>query len=166
MAITSGLLDVTIDGARGILFSITGGSDLTLFEVNEAAAIIKDSAHQECNLIFGAHIDESMGDEVHITVIATGFERSRLETTMKEAGTSAHPSDDAALPQAFRQSNVPMYEDVEVQASSSESAAASSGGSALPVQRSRLAPPSPPQEDPRTYDNIDPKNTELPAFLA
>ena len=86
LAITSGLLDVTIDGARGILFSITGGADLTLFEVNEAAAIIKDSAHPECNLIFGAHIDESMGDEVHITVIATGFERSRLETTMKEAG--------------------------------------------------------------------------------
>ena len=94
-AITSGLLDVTIDGARGILFSITGGSDLTLFEVNEAAAIIKDSAHPECNLIFGAHIDESMGDEVHITVIATGFERSRLETTMKEAGRLAHPPDDA-----------------------------------------------------------------------
>jgi len=110
LAITSGLLDVTIDGARGILFSITGGSDLTLFEVNEAAAIIKDSAHPECNLIFGAHIDESMGDGVHITVIATGFERSRLETTMKEAGalpirqTSSLPQ-----PPAVKRS---IYEDV------------------------------------------------------
>jgi cell division protein FtsZ len=76
-AISSGLLDVTIDGARGILFNITGGSDLSLFEVNEAAAIIKESAHPDCNMIFGAQIDESMGDEVRITVIATGFEQSR-----------------------------------------------------------------------------------------
>jgi len=77
-AISSALLDVTIDGARGILFNITGGTDLSLFEVNEAAAIIKESAHPEVNLIFGAQIDESMGDEVRITVIATGFETSRV----------------------------------------------------------------------------------------
>lgn len=81
-AISSGLLDVTIDGARGILFNITGGSDLSLFEVNEAAAIIKESAHPEVNLIFGAQIDENMGDEVRITVIATGFEQSRVKTRM------------------------------------------------------------------------------------
>lgn len=78
LAISSGLLDVTIDGARGILFNITGGSGLSLFEVNEAAAIIKESAHPEVNLIFGAQIDENLGDEVRITVIATGFEPSRV----------------------------------------------------------------------------------------
>jgi cell division protein FtsZ len=76
-AISSGLLDVTIDGARGILFNITGGPNLSLFEVNEAAAIIKESAHPEVNLIFGAQIDENMGDEIRITVIATGFEQTR-----------------------------------------------------------------------------------------
>lgn len=76
-AISSGLLDVTIDGARGILFNITGGPNLSLFEVNEAAAIIKESAHPEVNLIFGAQIDENMGDELRITVIATGFEQTR-----------------------------------------------------------------------------------------
>jgi cell division protein FtsZ len=81
-AISSALLDVTIDGARGILFNITGGGDLSLFEVNEAAAIIKESAHPEVNLIFGAQIDENMGDEVRITVIATGFEQSRVKTRM------------------------------------------------------------------------------------
>jgi cell division protein FtsZ len=81
-AISSGLLDVTIDGARGILFNITGGPDLSLFEVNEAAAIIKESAHPEVNMIFGAQIDEGMGDEVRITVIATGFEQSRVKTRM------------------------------------------------------------------------------------
>ncbi|TVR24796.1 MAG: cell division protein FtsZ [Anaerolineaceae bacterium] len=81
-AISSGLLDVTIDGARGILFNITGGTDLSLFEVNEAAAIIKDSAHPEVNMIFGAQVDDNMGDEVRITVIATGFEQSRVKTRM------------------------------------------------------------------------------------
>ena len=83
-AISSGLLDVTIDGARGILFNITGGADLSLFEVNEAAAIIKQSAHPDVNLIFGAQIDENMGDEVRITVIATGFEQSRVKTRMDQ----------------------------------------------------------------------------------
>ncbi|MBN1640566.1 MAG: cell division protein FtsZ [Anaerolineae bacterium] len=73
-AISSKLLDVTIDGARGILFNVTGGPDLSLFEVNEAAEIIRQTAHPEVNIIFGAVIDEAMGDEVRITVVATGFD--------------------------------------------------------------------------------------------
>lgn len=84
-AISSALLDVTIDGARGILFNITGGPDLSLFEVNEAAAIIKESAHPEVNLIFGAQIDEAMRDQVRITVIATGFEQSRVGRKLDSA---------------------------------------------------------------------------------
>jgi cell division protein FtsZ len=75
-AISSNLLDITIDGARGILFNVTGGSDLSLYEVNSAAAIIKETAHPEVNLIFGAVIDPNMGDELRVTVIATGFARS------------------------------------------------------------------------------------------
>lgn len=75
-AISSQLLDITIDGARGILFNVTGGPDMTLFEVNQAAAIIKETAHPDVNLIFGAVIDPNMGDEIRITVIATGFERA------------------------------------------------------------------------------------------
>ncbi|MDH5507979.1 MAG: cell division protein FtsZ [Anaerolineae bacterium] len=81
-AITSELLDITIDGARGILFNVTGGSDLSLFEVNTAAAIIKETAHPDVNLIFGAVIDPNMGDEVRITVIATGFERTGVPRRM------------------------------------------------------------------------------------
>ena len=73
-AISSRLLDITIDGARGILFNVTGGPDLSLFEVNEAASIIKQTAHPNVNLIFGAVIDDKMGDEIRITVIATGFD--------------------------------------------------------------------------------------------
>ena len=75
-AISSQLLDITIDGARGILFNVTGGTSLTLFEVNQAAAIIKETAHPDVNLIFGAVIDPKMGDEIRITVIATGFDRA------------------------------------------------------------------------------------------
>lgn len=74
-AMNNTLLDVTIDGARGILFSITGSQSMTLHEVNVAAAIIKESAHPDVNLIFGATIDEEMGDEIRMTVIATGFDR-------------------------------------------------------------------------------------------
>jgi cell division protein FtsZ len=75
-AISSQLLDVTINGAHGILFNVTGGSSLSLYEVNQAAAIIKETAHPDVNLIFGAVIDDKMGDEVRITVIATGFDQA------------------------------------------------------------------------------------------
>ena len=82
-AISSNLLDITIDGAHGILFNVTGGPDLTLFEVNEAAAIIKETAHPDVNLIFGAVIDPSMGDEVRITVIATGFDQAPMRSRLR-----------------------------------------------------------------------------------
>ena len=73
-AIASSLLDVTIDGARGILFNVTGGPELSLYDVNEAAEIIRRTAHPEANIIFGAVISEELADQIHITVIATGFD--------------------------------------------------------------------------------------------
>lgn len=75
-AVNSQLLDLSIDGAKGVLFNIKGGEDLTLFEVNDAAEIIRRMVDPEANIIFGAAIDESMGDMVQITVIATGFDAS------------------------------------------------------------------------------------------
>jgi cell division protein FtsZ len=83
-AISSQLLDITIDGARGILFNVTGGPDLTLFEVNQAAAIIKETAHPDVNLIFGAVIDPEMGDAIRVTVIATGFERTGMPRSVMQ----------------------------------------------------------------------------------
>jgi cell division protein FtsZ len=74
-AITSPLLEASIEGARGMVLNIAGGSDLGLFEVNEAAEIIHAVAHPDANIIFGAVIDDNMGDEVRVTVIAAGFER-------------------------------------------------------------------------------------------
>jgi cell division protein FtsZ len=90
-AVSSRLLDITIDGARGILFNITGGPDLSLFEVNEAASIIKQTAHPDVNLIFGAVIDEKMGDEVRITVVATGFDGANARPRAARAAREAHP---------------------------------------------------------------------------
>jgi cell division protein FtsZ len=77
-AISSQLLDITIDGARGVLFNVTGGPNMTLFEVNQAAAIIRETSHPDVNMIFGAVIDPNMADDIRITVIATGFERSSM----------------------------------------------------------------------------------------
>jgi cell division protein FtsZ len=74
-AISSPLLEASIEGARGVLLNIAGGSDLGLFEVNEAASIISEAAHPDANIIFGAVVDDTLGDEVRVTVIAAGFDR-------------------------------------------------------------------------------------------
>ena len=84
IAISNQLLDVTIDGARGILFNVTGGDNLKLSEVNQAAALIKETAHPDVNLIFGAVIDESLGENLRITLIATGFEGQSLSGVMSK----------------------------------------------------------------------------------
>ncbi|GAA2732180.1 cell division protein FtsZ [Pedococcus aerophilus] len=74
LAISSPLLEASIDGAHGVLLSIQGGSDLGLFEINEAARLVQEAAHPEANIIFGAVIDDALGDEVRVTVIAAGFD--------------------------------------------------------------------------------------------
>ena len=74
LAIASPLLEASIDGAYGVLLSIAGGSDLGLFEIHEAAALVSQAAHPEANIIFGAVIDDALGDEVRVTVIAAGFD--------------------------------------------------------------------------------------------
>src|ERR671915_473435 len=86
-AISSPLLEASVDGARGVLLNISGGSDLGLFEVNEAAEVIASAAHQDANIIFGAVIDDALGDEVRVTVIAAGFDR----TTEQAAADSGRP---------------------------------------------------------------------------
>jgi len=78
MAISSPLLEASIDGAHGVLLSIQGGSDLGLFEINEAAQLVANSAAPDANIIFGAVIDDALGDEVRVTVIAAGFDESMI----------------------------------------------------------------------------------------
>ena len=94
-AISSPLLEeVAIKGARGVLINITGGPDLTLHEVNEAASCIQEEADEDANIIFGAVIDESMGDEVRITVIATGFGESATTSRIVPAAAPIETADD------------------------------------------------------------------------
>ena len=76
-AISSPLLETTVAGATGVLLNVTGGPDLGLFEIDEAAGIIRQAAHDDCNVIFGAVIDEEAGDTLRVTVIATGFDGRR-----------------------------------------------------------------------------------------
>ena len=98
-AISSPLLEASIEGATGIILNITGGEDLGLFEVNEAAEIVHDAAHQEANLIFGSVVDESYGDRVTVTVIATGFDQ-RLVNQRRAERPSALDLDDDVAPSA------------------------------------------------------------------
>ncbi|MCL2552586.1 MAG: cell division protein FtsZ [Actinomycetia bacterium] len=100
MAISSPLLEASIDGARGVLLSISGGSDLGLFEINEAAQLVSEAAHPEANIIFGAVIDDALGDEVRVTVIAAGFDGGQPPTKGsrdKNVGTYAS-RDDSPVP--------------------------------------------------------------------
>ena len=137
-AVTSRLLDVTIDGARGILFNVTGGPDMSLYEVNLAASIIRETAHPDANLIFGAVVDESMGDELRITVIATGFEGVSLTRRQVLEQHYGHPR-----PQQVQQpQQAPQTTRSEVS-----------------VESQTAAAPEPVQ--PR----FAPNNLEIPAFL-
>ena len=96
MAVSSPLLEASIDGAHGVLLSISGGSDLGLFEINEAAALVSQAAHAEANIIFGAVIDDALGDEVRVTVIAAGFDGGMPKRRdQSPAGTAARRGPDA-----------------------------------------------------------------------
>lgn len=91
-AISSPLLETTINGATGVLLNITGGPNLTLFEVNEAADQVKQAADPDANIIFGAVINEELGDEVRITVIATGFDKPMSEREIKKEKINTNPT--------------------------------------------------------------------------
>ena len=144
-ALSSRLLDVTIDGARGILFNVTGGPNMSLFEVNEAAAIIRETAHPDANMIFGAVIDETMGDEMRVTVIATGFERdsgSRRQLLQRQYG---NPRDAVRRPEPRR------------------SEAAPAPPPAVPEPAPQPVDAQVPDRDRRA--RFSPDNLEIPAFL-
>jgi cell division protein FtsZ len=135
-AISSRLLDVTIDGAQGILFNITGGPNLSLYEVNIAASIIRETAHPDANMIFGAVIDENMGDELRITVIATGFERAQTRRQMMQRMESALSRD-----QQGREAPGAQTRHAEV-----------------------LRAEAPPEPEP-AHARFSPNNLDIPAFL-
>ena len=87
------MLRSEIDGAHGVLLSISGGSDLGLFEINEAAQLVAEAAHQEANIIFGAVIDDALGDEVRVTVIAAGFDGGTPRRAVPAPARRTEPAD-------------------------------------------------------------------------
>jgi len=105
-AVSSPLLEASIEGARGVLLSIAGGSDLGLFEINEAAGLVADAVHPDANIIFGAVIDDALGDEVRVTVIAAGFDggepmlRDATKPALLKETPAASAETPASAPQA------------------------------------------------------------------
>ena len=144
-AISSPLLEASIEGAHGVLLSISGGSDLGLFEINEAARMVSDAAHPDANIIFGAVIDDTLGDEVRVTVIAAGF--------------------DGGTPPARRTQPVTkrIAEETPLAAAVAAKQSASSESAEIPVTP---APPKRPVQQPRTivFDDAG-DDLDVPDFL-
>jgi cell division protein FtsZ len=174
MAISSPLLEASIDGARGVLLSISGGSDLGLFEINEAAQLVSEAAHPEANIIFGAVIDDALGDEVRVTVIAAGFDggqppsknRDKVLGSYGGNGGKDEPSTatratppgtepDPVNPAFGGLGSVPVREDGD-RATADPS----------PVGEIHSSPPSAPQVPPaRPYQDSQAEELDVPDFL-
>jgi len=118
LAVESPLLEASIEGAHGVLLSIQGGSNLGIFEINDAAQLVKEAAHPEANIIFGTVIDDTLGDEVRVTVIAAGFDGGEPQTRIEPITAArivstpavpATPADEAAKDRdVVEQSVVPV----------------------------------------------------------
>ena len=103
MAITSPLLDdISVEGATGVLINIVGGPDMRMREIDEAATLVQEQAHEDANIIFGASVDENMGDMIKVTVIATGFEQAIAEIPQPLASVASNRPVSVAVPQAIR----------------------------------------------------------------
>ncbi|HEU4674343.1 MAG TPA: cell division protein FtsZ [Motilibacteraceae bacterium] len=135
MAISSPLLEASIDGAHGVLLSISGGSDLGLFEINEAAQLVQESAHPEANIIFGAVIDDALGDEVRVTVIAAGFDGG----APRRRESAAPAARSAAAPAAPAPAAPPQVVDVRTDASSQAAQAVPAPAPQPPAQPAQPA---------------------------
>jgi len=144
LAVASPLLEASIDGAHGVLLSIQGGSNLGIFEINDAARLVQEAVHPEANIIFGAVIDDTLGDEVRVTVIAAGFDGG--EPTVRPS--SAHRSN-------FVEASVPVAVGVGADASRSAGAGGSGWG----------AEPDSPLPLPRDRDFDDDDDLDVPDFL-
>jgi cell division protein FtsZ len=166
-AVASPLLEINISGAQGILFNITGSSNLTLWEVTEAAEEIRAAADPEANIIFGTSFNERLGDEVMITVIATGFDGRRRSESARASVADRHSAASGlrgATPSATTGAPVPardFLEELERQRTASDSETRRDEAVAVPVRPERQAAPEPPRRAP-SYDADD---LEIPSFL-
>jgi cell division protein FtsZ len=177
LAISSPLLEASIDGAHGVLLSIQGGSDLGLFEINEAARLVQEAAHPEANIIFGTVIDDALGDEVRVTVIAAGFDgrgpvrRNDDRALGQVLGSTPRPTATAAPTQQARVVQpAPMVHPLRVPVGALSSAtpaalAPSNGGQhAAPFQQTQ-EPAAAMGRPPRKVTFEDSDDLDVPDFL-
>ncbi|MEO3753042.1 cell division protein FtsZ [Streptomyces sp. B6B3] len=170
MAISSPLLEASIDGARGVLLSISGGSDLGLFEINEAAQLVSEAAHPEANIIFGAVIDDALGDEVRVTVIAAGFDGGQPPSRTREKVLGYGGRDDSSSGAEPGETDRPSFGGLgslpprEVAGLSTDLDGGSGGREpAEPVAESK--PPTPQVPSARPYDSGQVEELDVPDFL-
>ena len=174
LAISSPLLEASIDGAHGVLLSIQGGSDLGLFEINEAARLVQEAAHPEANIIFGTVIDDALGDEVRVTVIAAGFDgggpvrRNDDRALGQVAGSTQRPT---ATPAPTQQARVvqPVQQvhpiPVPVGAAIPAAQAPSNGGQPAAASQHAQEPAAAVARPPRTVTFDDSDDLDVPDFL-
>ncbi|CAL8973345.1 Cell division protein FtsZ [Cellulomonas sp. T2.31MG-18] len=177
MAISSPLLEASIDGAHGVLLSIQGGSDLGLFEINEAARLVQEAAHPEANIIFGAVIDDALGDEVRVTVIAAGFDGgspqvrrdARALGQVSGGGQQAAAARPAALPGAHQTPVVPAPRTYVPEPLEPVQAPATSPVPAFLSTEAEPRPLTGPLEVPRVFTEEPPRretdDLDVPDFL-
>jgi cell division protein FtsZ len=168
MAVSSPLLEESIDGAHGVLLSIAGGSDLGLFEINEAAAMVSDAVHPEANIIFGATIDDALGDEVRVTVIAAGFDGGRPKRLSEapQARRPVVPQQSQAETRAAAQAvaSRAAEEKVPVGAPQARTAEAPQNRQPAPSQQpAAQGTPAPQKSKPTPYGGDD--DLDIPDFL-
>jgi len=154
LAVSSPLLEASIDGAYGVLLSIQGGSDLGLYEVSEAARLVQEAAHPDANLIFGAIIDDALGDEVRVTVIAAGFEAGgptpRHDAQQTRPSVQQSPSRPAAEPRPAAVQRPASQSSARPAGDQGRGAGAFSGGWGAPQQQ--FTPSRPVVEEDRRED--------------
>lgn len=150
-AVTSPLLETSLDGARGVLFVVTGGPDLAMHEVSEAAKVVTSTADENARVIFGTVIDENLKDEVHITVIATGFSGSnRQQSPVDNIPTKSHYSPNPVVDR--QESEMVEEEESEIIEPRKE------------IFEKKAAQPLPPLDQPNT-DNDKEEDLDIPAFI-
>ena len=172
MAINSPLLDnISVDGATGILINIVGGPDLKMREIDEAATLIQEQAHEDVNLIFGASIDPSLGELVKVTVIATGFERPASDE-VSVSSQSMRATLPQALPQSLPQAMAPMARAVasrtqparEEQPMFVQPASRRPTPSVVPASPRETLIPASRSADARNYSGVIDDNWDIPAY--
>lgn len=164
MAIASPLLELSIDGAKGILFTVTGSPDLAMYEVAEAAKVITGSADDDAKVIFGANIDETLQDEVKITVVATGFDGHERRSSASLAGDMEVAPQGSWSPSTVSSRSESNFSSQSMRPAKSEPSASPFGERRV-VQKEEKPPIQEKPKVPNKTDDIDEDDLGIPAFI-